>query len=155
MSLGRHLLQESITRWDAPWTGWPQQNHLLGETLFSILTQPFSDLLWACKSPEDKAFVFWLLNFGCSGPLCCDLLSFAVLSWCWLCFAGALSLFWLRLSLCVGRAHLCLRLSLAVTHGDYPGSLSAPACHSTQTTCRTSQQLGSPPSKPVHAHKQK
>lgn len=83
---------------------------------------------------------FWQLNFGRSSPLCCDLLLPAVLGWCWLCLARAPSLFWLCLSPCVRCTRLCLHLSLAVTHSDYPSSLSAPACHSTQTTCCRTQK---------------
>lgn len=79
-------------------------------------------LLWVCNATEEKAIVVWRLNLGCSGPLCFDLLLFAVLGWCSLCFAWAFSV----LTFCVGQARLCLRLSLAVTHGDYPGSLSPP-----------------------------
>lgn len=45
-----------------------------------------------------------------------------------LCLAGVLSLFWLCLSVCGGGPVSCLHLSLAVTHSDYPGSLSPPAC---------------------------
>lgn len=72
--------------------------------------------------------VFWVTLLW-SALICCAPL----------CFPRPLSLFWLCLSLCVGRACLCLRLSLAVTYGHYPGCLSPPTCHSTRTTCRTSQ----------------
>lgn len=83
-------------RQDASWTGWPtiSAEQFAGGTLFSILTFCLTLCLEIqLVAPKDQALVFWLLNFGCSGRLCWDLVLFAVLGWCWLCFAGALSLF--------------------------------------------------------------